>query len=263
MADATCATACRPAHKSPNGEASSAISGANISWLWRVLVSSSSDAMTAATCPPEQHWRLTVCTGTDTGKPARNMAMRHCGGGGRDVGGAHWRLSASSKWQAACGCALCCACATAPRPWGGCARPSSPPWRAGRRIPARFQSIRPPPPAKHGAGWSGSAADAPSTAACAVSATSRQTAPDDKPAHLWLHPRALQRVLQHSADQLDGNMGREAAPPRFADGSAAGRHNDHIVCRWAAALVSSACWGALLLRGRTRWQGGASVFSSS
>jgi hypothetical protein len=27
--------------------------------------------------PPEEHWRLTVCTGTLSGKPARNMAMRH------------------------------------------------------------------------------------------------------------------------------------------------------------------------------------------
>ena len=165
------------------------------------------------------------------------------------MGGAHWRPSASGKWQAACAYALSCACATAPRSWGGCAQGHLPPWRAGRRIPARCQSTRPPPPAKRGAGWSGSVADAPSTAACAVSATSRQTAPGHEPAHLWLHPCAAQRVLQHSADQLDG-MGQEAAPPRFADGSAAGRHNDHIVRRWAAALVSSACWGALLLRGR-------------
>lgn len=27
---------------------------------------------------PEAHWRLSVCTGTSVGKPARNMAMRHC-----------------------------------------------------------------------------------------------------------------------------------------------------------------------------------------
>ena len=104
IAAATCATACSPAADVWDGtgreEKHDAVLISKRSPNAQARRKGNSTALQfscTAPCPPEQHWRLTVCTGTQTGKPARNMAMRHWGQDGETWSLELWPCQESSS----------------------------------------------------------------------------------------------------------------------------------------------------------------------